>query len=169
MKSVIIDFEASGLMPGSYPIEVAWAGLDDAVRSYLIKPVAAWADEARLWSQASEKIHGLSQARLLREGHEVDLVAEQVIGALGGDAVAVYSDNPAFDSAWMRRLCSAAGRDPDAVAIDDLDTHLLTITDEYTVAGAYAAARGICPPTHRAARDVEYLLTVYRLCVDFTA
>ena len=64
----IIDFEASGLMKGGFPIEIAWqnSGEASAMSSFLIKPTVDWLSNEYLWSFESEKIHGISKIELLK-------------------------------------------------------------------------------------------------------
>ncbi len=60
---IIVDLEASSLLPGTFPIEVAWVFEDGSGEAHLIRPVAEWLDPARDnpgWSAQGEKIHGIS-------------------------------------------------------------------------------------------------------------
>ena len=61
--SFFIDFEASGIAPDSYPIEVAVVS-NETVYSSLIKPVRYWTH----WSFDAQDMHGLTQDHLLQEG-----------------------------------------------------------------------------------------------------
>ena len=42
---LFLDFEASSLLPGSFPIEVAWVDETGQGESYLIRPHEGWLDE----------------------------------------------------------------------------------------------------------------------------
>jgi len=42
-----IDSEASGLLPGSFPIEIAWVDESGQGESHLIRPAIGWLDESR--------------------------------------------------------------------------------------------------------------------------
>lgn len=166
-KFAIIDFEASGLMEGSFPVEVAWAGEALALESHLIRPTGEWLrDEAR-WCVDAEQMHGLTRERLRSEGEDPRAVARRLASLLGEPDRRVYSDNPAFDARWLAVLWEAAGLAGTPVPILSLDEHLTTLADADTLAGAYHMAYGISPPTHRAGRDVEYLMTVYRICEEY--
>ena len=60
-----VDFEASSLRSGSFPIEVAWVNEDGQGESYLIRPAEGWNPE---WSPQSERTHGIALAALLEHG-----------------------------------------------------------------------------------------------------
>jgi hypothetical protein len=56
---IFIDFEASSLGAGSFPIEVAWSRPDGSIGSYSIRPLPEWID----WDDYTEqKIHHISRA-----------------------------------------------------------------------------------------------------------
>ncbi len=69
----IIDFEASGLGPMSYPIEIAWSQRDGSIEEHLINPDTAPRSEdwtGRNWNSCA--IHGLAREYLFAffaEGH----------------------------------------------------------------------------------------------------
>ncbi len=65
MAIAFLDFEASGLGPDSYPIEVAWGffGIETTF-SYLIRPAEHWTD----WDPVAEDLHELSRATLFEAG-----------------------------------------------------------------------------------------------------
>ena len=46
MSIVILDIEASSLLPGSFPIEIGWIYEDGSGESHLIRPAPAWLDPA---------------------------------------------------------------------------------------------------------------------------
>lgn len=98
-----IDVEASGLHKTSYPIEIAWCGLDLKPASMLIKPLPEWGLSD--WSYESERIHGISRDQLMEEGLDARGCAEAMAAALAG--CLVYSDAPAFDAKWLMTLFSA--------------------------------------------------------------
>jgi|AntDeeMinimDraft_4_1070355.scaffolds.fasta_scaffold00079_49 hypothetical protein len=104
----ILDIEASGLGPESYPIEIAWCSLDgEQSWSVLINPDTAgdWED----WDEhAEEAIHGISRDLLRREGRDVVTVARELEERLGGEEV--FSDAVSFDGFWLRRLFEAVGQ-----------------------------------------------------------
>ena len=54
---LFVDFEASSLHVGSFPIEAAWVREDGVGEAHLITPEDDWHE----WSYASESIHGISR------------------------------------------------------------------------------------------------------------
>src|SRR5260221_57598 len=61
----IVDIESSGLGPESWPVSIAWHILESCAEGHLlIKPAATWHG----WQEEAEEIHGISRARLKREG-----------------------------------------------------------------------------------------------------
>ncbi len=161
IRHAVIDFEASGLGWGSFPIEVAWGWLDTfEVDSYLIKPTDEWL-ETGLWDWYAEaEIHRISRDRLVAEGTPVTVVTERMMTALSEHAV--YSDAPPFDGDWLDTLFEAVGRKP-PVRIESIDGFFCDRFDIEFVETAKEAAKLSCPPTHRAADDVRHLLEVFRL------
>ena len=109
MNPVFLDCEASSLHRlDSYPIEVAWGFPNGEVESHLIDPAAYPADWLD-WDPAAQAVHGLSRAYLRAHGQAPEDLAEAIEQALAGQAV--YSDAPAFDNFWLRRLFQAVERD----------------------------------------------------------
>ena len=88
---IFVDIEASGLSSRSFPIEVGWVREDGSGESYLIRPEPSWLD----WNMRAEVLHGISRARLMKEGVTAEIVARRVCQALTGHEVC--SDNPAYD------------------------------------------------------------------------
>jgi hypothetical protein len=106
MPFIAIDFEASCLPQygQSFPIEVGIASSMGWSQSWLIRPHARWAGWQ--WSAEAEALHGLSLARLEREGLEAALVASLLRTAVG-DAPLIADSY--FDDDWSRTLFAAAG------------------------------------------------------------
>ena len=83
-----LDFEASSLMKGSFPIEIAWVDQDGRGESHLIRPTDEWMtlnDGQPEWSAESERVHGIPLATLIAEGVDAAWVArraEEVLGRL---------------------------------------------------------------------------------------
>ena len=107
---LFLDFEASGLYHGSYPIQVGWAGLKAGTtdntygHEIMIKRPPQW----RSWSTQSEDVHGISTRMLLEEGMPIDEAARLTIEAID-EADAVYSDAPSFDGKWLGMLLHEGG------------------------------------------------------------
>ncbi|MBF8222589.1 MULTISPECIES: 3'-5' exonuclease [Halomonadaceae] len=100
----LLDIEASGFGRGSYPIEVGIARADGSSCAFLIQPLAEWVH----WDPKAELLHGISRARLAREGHPVDEVARWLNDELAQVGVA-YSDSWGYDNTWLSLLFHHAG------------------------------------------------------------
>lgn len=101
------DVEASSLAPDSFPIEVGWAvvGADLTITSdaILIVPQADWTD----WHPQAEKVHGIRRCWLDQYGLPALEVAEAMNRVFGTGVV--FSDAPAWEEMWTRRLYDAVG------------------------------------------------------------
>ena len=102
MRLAFLDIEASGLHPGSFPIEVAWVLEDGVGEAHLIRPEPEW----RLWDSNAEAMHGLSRDILAREGRPAAEVALRAAAALRGRHV--YSDAVGSDGSWLDQLLDTA-------------------------------------------------------------
>ncbi len=105
MKIFFLDFEASSLAEGSFPIEVAWVDQSGQGERYLIRPASDWTD----WSGEAEMLHGIGRQELIRHGTPCVQVARRVVKVLAADGALVFSDSPQFDGRWLHRLLAAAG------------------------------------------------------------
>lgn len=114
-----VDFEASSLLPGSFPIEVAWVNTHGQGESYLIRPLEAWLDGGG-WSRESEAVHGISLDTLTKNGVPVERVAKRAADALSSRRVMACSDAPEFDGSWMEALLGAGERNGRAVRLLDV-------------------------------------------------
>lgn len=94
----ILDFEASSLSDTSYPIS---AGLiiSGHVYYWIIKPEPNWID----WSLQSQAIHGLKRSYIEDRGVPVHQVYLEMMARLTGHRV-IYSDAPAWEELWLKRL-----------------------------------------------------------------
>lgn len=164
-----IDFEASGLGPRSYPIEVAWSGADGGVEEcWLIRPEATYGwplEEA--WEVSAERVHGIPFEDLLRHGRTADWIAARMNAQLAGRTV--YADGGAYDKVWCEQLFTAAGLEM-AFRIDDYWELLLTLLPPartrrfgWQAALQEAAWKRVSGRRHRADTDVRYLVALYRL------
>lgn len=96
-----VDFEASGIAPDSYPIEVAVVYPGGEYQS-LIQPARYWDH----WSYDAQDMHQITREQLILEGTPPFEVA-QAMNALF-DGKTLCSDNPA-DCYWLDVLYEAAG------------------------------------------------------------
>ncbi|BBB26537.1 hypothetical protein [Amphritea japonica] len=106
MKLICLDLEASGLGPGSYPIEVAWKSTEHECDNFFIDPgsVPGW----DFWDDFAEEMHGICRAELHQSGISVTDACDRLNAKLQGQDV--ISDAWEFDSFWLRRLFEAADR-----------------------------------------------------------
>lgn len=106
----ILDFEASSLGLGSYPIEVGVAVATSPtgpvlVWSTLIRPIAEW-EASGDWDQESSKVHGISRSDLAA-GRPVNDVAADLSRVLQPLDHA-WCDGGRYDGHWLARLYRAA-------------------------------------------------------------
>ncbi|WP_139202112.1 hypothetical protein [Pseudomonas sp. NFACC25] len=87
LPSFFIDFEASGIAPESYPIEVAVVSCEASFSSF-IKPARYWTH----WSFDAQDMHGLSQDQLHQEGDTPVAVARNMNQLFSGQVLC--SDSP---------------------------------------------------------------------------
>lgn len=99
----IIDVEASGLGPDSYPIEVGLALDPDQRFCTLIRPPDHWDH----WDSQAESVHKISRESLRESGRPVTEVALE-LNRLLRDKV-VFSDAWGVDNQWIVELYAAAG------------------------------------------------------------
>ncbi|WP_027967679.1 hypothetical protein [Halomonas halocynthiae] len=104
---ILLDIEASGFGRGSYPIEVGLARADTSCCAFLVQPLDEWVH----WDPKAELLHGLSRARLEREGYPVRQVAHWLNDELGEVGIA-YSDSWGYDNTWLSLLFHHAGMLP---------------------------------------------------------
>lgn len=105
-----LDFEASSLMKGSFPIEIAWVDQTGQAESYLVRPAPEWLtlDAGRPeWSLESERLHGIPFATILSDGVDHGRVARRTEEVLGRLQAMAFSDNPQSDGHWLDMLLRA--------------------------------------------------------------
>lgn len=112
---VFLDFEASSLGKGGFPIEVGWAAENGTEEGHLIRPAPGWEE----WSAEAEGIHGLTRDRLLREGTPHDAVARRMLETLTGHELCASA--PSWDGQWLSKLLRAAGLPRHALRLRDTD------------------------------------------------
>ena len=152
-----IDLEASGLGPQSWPIEVGWAIGDARPQSQLIQPDVTWREES--WEPSAEALHQISIGKLKKNGSKPPDLCNLLNDKLTGHKV--YSDAPDWDAFWLSRLFQAAKvRQKFSLhSMADLINPMIQGREEAVL----AQADSLAPTRHRAAEDVVYLQTLYRL------
>lgn len=68
-----VDFEASGIAPDSFPIEIAVMSADDDSQA-LIRPIYYWTH----WSFDARDMHGISRESLLGGGLDPSIIAVEL-------------------------------------------------------------------------------------------
>ncbi len=142
---ITLDFEASALQVGSFPIEVGVAigNGEKIIHTFttLIQPRPDWLDHG-VWSADAAAVHGIKAAHLVR-GMSADDVCTALDRLLYG--AAVYVDGGYFDAYWLFRLYAGASpkfrlHDLDAVPYRELRRR-----------------RADAPAEHRALPDAKWL------------
>ena len=100
---VIIDIEASGFGPSSYPIEVGVILEDRTKYCALIMPSNEWT----YWDKGAEEVHHISQQSLFQNGQAILDVAKALNRLLKGKTI--YSDGWVVDRPWLQALYAMAG------------------------------------------------------------
>jgi hypothetical protein len=98
MRPNIIDIEASGFGPDSYPIEVGFVLGDGQKYCTLISPLDEWVH----WDEQAEQVHGISRRTLATHGEPAAQVAAELNRLLQGRTV--YSDYWSVDQSWLNTL-----------------------------------------------------------------
>jgi DNA polymerase III epsilon subunit-like protein len=153
---MFLDFEASSLFSGSYPIEIgcAWIEEDRVVHvSELIRPDPGWTPD---WSHESEAVHGIRQGLLDHAAPAVS-VARRFAALLSGHTV--VSDAPEFDGRWLTRLLELSQQAPD-VRVVDFDALLHVALSHEGQRAAYEHLSRTASP-HRAGADAARLATAW--------
>jgi hypothetical protein len=152
----VIDFEASSLEDGGYPIEVGlavWPTESEPISiwSTLIRPTDDWRRFGH-WSVASRHVHGISMNDLAA-GAPAGEVAKTLNEKL--ESGFVWCDGGPYDAYWLNALFEAAGCRPRFVLGN---WHgLLRGLPEHCRDGALEALES-APPRHRAGADAEQLM-----------
>lgn len=137
-----VDFEASGIAPDSYPIEIAVVHPGGEYQS-LIKPVRYWDH----WSYDAQDMHGITREQLLDEGKPATDIAQQLNEMFAGHYLV---SDASEDSYWVEALYDAA----------ELDPTFTVATVEQMVGPEHAAAIYYQTPVkreHRALDDARAL------------
>lgn len=150
---VFLDFEASGLEPGSWPIEIGLAQIRDedgvSINSCLICPHKTWPES--LWSPASAQVHGISRAEL-NGAFSAEVIAADFLELLIGKVI--VSDAPEFDQRWLDMLAELLEPMPHFV-VRDFDW----VIAPFGFAGVKRAYETLdaLPSRHRAGDDAARL------------
>ncbi len=102
----IIDVEASGFGPESYPIEIGLALNDGGKFCTLILPSPLWTH----WDRSAEKVHRIPRDILEEYGRPRDWVTGELNRILRGKTV--YTDGWVVDKPWLNTLFDECGATP---------------------------------------------------------
>lgn len=160
-RAAFADIEASGLMEGGFPVEVAWA-MRESKGSVLVKPCDTWDLES--WDGDAERIHGLDREHLLENGSPVSSVASVLNDVFSGKMV--YTDSPEQDAAWFDMIHETAGI-PRRYRVISISRILAKMGfDSESASPLFALARLKCDPRGRASNGVRFLSAVFSLAVE---
>lgn len=150
------DVEASGLMAGSFPVNIGWS-LHGATSSVLIKPADRWNEDN--WDPVAQSIHGMTLHYLRRHGRDVRQACRVVNDALRGETV--YCDSADRDTEWTDMAFAAAGmrREFRIESVGPLLGRLgVTATEAYS---SFEVSRETHPPDGEALNGVKHLQAVF--------
>lgn len=102
----ILDIEASGFGPSSYPIEIGYCLASGERFCMLIRPHGSW----QHWDSEAESVHGIDRSVLHNVGIDLEQVCRQLNVRLEGRSL--YSDAWVWDKSWLNRLFQCAGVEP---------------------------------------------------------
>ena len=156
-----LDFEASALGEGSYPIEAAVVHCSTLEgRSWLIRPSPRWLSEGR-WSKEAADLHHISLRELLANGTPIAQVAAELAECCRGKNV--LCDGGEHDQRWLTTLFAAAGKNVPFL-MGDFDSFVSKL--EQDVDGCRDELSEIHYPNHhRALPDAQSLAEKLRLLV----
>jgi len=102
---IFVDFEASGIHPDSYPIEIGIVGPDFEFEA-LIQPVRYWT----YWSHDAQDMHGITRYLIESQGVAPIQLCQQLNDRFSGQ---VLWSNSHYDALWVDILFEAAGIQPE--------------------------------------------------------
>ncbi len=108
-KFAVLDFEASGLSPHGWPVEIGLSWIENGsveTWSSLIRPAPTW--DLADWSPQSAAVHGIPLSDL-ETAPSATKVAENFLHVLGKQHL--VSDAPKFELRWLSRLLQANNYD----------------------------------------------------------
>jgi hypothetical protein len=153
-----LDFEASGLGPQSYPVEVAIADCNSTeFTSWLIRPAQEWLATGIWWDQSAE-VHKITMSELMADGQPPERVARALNARCNGKIV--LCDGGEHDRRWLLRLFLSAEERP-SFELSDFDAFAFELAErsgrrpEIAIRRAALEALSRFPRLHRAAPDAR--------------
>lgn len=110
----ILDVEASGFGPSSYPIEIGVVLEDGRKYCSLVTPQPGWTH----WDDSAERVHHVSREILASHGKPAAKVADDLNEILAQRTV--YTDGWVVDLPWVLRLFEAV-RLPNRFTVSSLE------------------------------------------------
>lgn len=160
-----IDFEASSLTKGSYPVEVGiaiWRSPRSTIETWssLIYPEPDWVENG-IWLAEAQEIHGIAPCDL-QEAPAAASVAQELNERLAGCLFAMC-DGGEWDEHWLFKLYDAAGIRP--------QFRLCSLKDTIAKAGSglmerYADISDKKDVPHRAGPDAHMHLAILSEALD---
>jgi hypothetical protein len=154
---VFLDFEASGLLGPTWPVEVGYASSCGCEDAFLLARQQEWSLAG--WDRNAAQLHGISLDDLDERG----LAPEAALGRLDRalEDKIVVSDAPDFDNFWLDRIAEAAGR-PAGFRIADWESVLPSAQSREERAALIHSARARERQIHRAGADARVMRAVWR-------
>jgi len=163
---VCLDFKASALGPGSYPIEAAVVCCETTVgAAWLIKPTEEWRTNG-IWSQHASDLHKLAISDLMARGEPVEKVARELNNRCRGKAV--ICDGGKHDRRWLLTLFHAI-RDEPSFELEDYRSFAEELAErcgrrpDIAIMRSELEAMSRFPLLHRAGPDARRLAETIRL------
>ena len=147
-----IDFEASGLHPESYPIEIGIIGGESDVFEALIRPADHW----KYWCYDAQDVHRIPRDLLISDGKFVRCVAEALNDRYAGQVL--WADQAA-DNFWNQALFEAAGLEP-AFSVGFIYNRIPP--DQWAIFQSYRPAQ----IAHQALQDASDIRTAFLKWVE---
>lgn len=163
-QSALIDVKASGLMSGSFPVEVGFLVFEETkpgdfkerVETYVVKPDAGW--DPNHWDVEAQAMHGLSFHDLRRFGHDTQSIAAHLLHHMRNRVV--FTDAVEHDERWLDKLHQAAKRPRDYEILSLTRLQRLMGLDSKTGDEIFAKARARFGHSGRAGPGVRFLKEV---------
>jgi hypothetical protein len=171
LKNILcLDFEASGLGPQSYPIEVAIADCNSTeCISWLIRPTQEWVSTGIWWEQSAE-VHKIAMSELMTQGQPAEGVARALNARCNGKIV--LCDGGEHDRRWLLRLFLSAEERP-VFKLSDFQSFARELAErsgrrpEIAITRSELEALSRFPLLHRAEADARRCAETLRLLAGY--
>lgn len=151
----IVDVEASGFGPGSYPIEVGLALQPHFRYCALIKPDPSWTH----WDDSAEEVHGITRSVLMEKGKPLVEVAQELNRLLKEKIV--FSDGWVVDEPWLIRLYETANMQRE-FSIYDIQTIMTELQMDNWREIKQQVVEELNLTRHRASNDARIIQETYK-------